>query len=208
MPTWDSIYQQYQQTGQAWATLAEEIDPRFFRLLSERNFPVKRALDIGCGTGKYLALLESQQFSVEGIDSSPTAVEMTTAALSPDAKIQLADMYTFAYPVNRYDLIVSVSTIHHGSKQQVAQAIDQVFAALVEGGQVFITLPNLPKNTHELEDKNNRLAPGTYAPKTGLEEGLAHSFFTPEEVKELFHRFKDVSLDLDEIGRWFITATK
>ena len=47
-------------------------------------------IDIGCGNGKYLVLLKTQGFEVSGIDSSPTAVEMTKGSLGEDPTILCA----------------------------------------------------------------------------------------------------------------------
>lgn len=210
MSNWDSIYQNYQQGGEAWATLSEDIDPRLTALLKSHTFPIKHALDTGCGTGKYLAFLENHGWQIAGIDSSPTAVEMTKKALSAQASISVADMYIYDYPAENFDLIISVSTLHHGRKKDVHSAIKKIYHSVVAGGSIFITLPDLETaqiNTDNFADQQ-LIEPGTYAPLAGPETGLAHSFFREEEVTKLFSQFKNVHLELDEIGRWFITGQK
>jgi hypothetical protein len=37
---------------------------------------------------------------------------------------------------------------------------------------------------------------------------LPHSFYTKEEVEKMFSVFKDVNVEIDEIGRWIIQAAK
>jgi len=187
MGNWDSIYQNYQQGGVAWATLSEGIDQRFIELIENSNFSGKKALDIGCGTGKYLHYLENQGFIVDAIDSSPTAVEMTKKVATKQSLIQQADMYHFSYPSNTYDLVLSVSTLHHGTKSQVKTAIRQIHTSLTLGGRVFITLPNFnASNSWETFKDHTEIAPGTYSPNSGPEEGIPHSFFSKEEVIEIF----------------------
>jgi len=209
MSNWDTIYKHFQQGGEAWATLGEGIDPRFCSLLKNSHFPLKKALDIGCGTGKYLTFLETKGFVVDGIDSSPTAVEMTKKVAAKAAQIQQADMYAFSYPPDKYDLILSVSTLHHGRKAQVAHAVQMIYQSLVLEGRIFITLPIFdPSRSKDIFKEYTELEAGTYAPNNGPEAGLAHSFFTKQEVEHLFADFEAVSLDLDNIGRWFITAQK
>jgi len=209
MGNWDSIYQNYQRGGDAWATLSEGVDLRFIQLIESSGFVHKRALDIGCGTGKYLSFLESRGFIVDGIDSSPTAIEMTKKASSKHSDIQKADMYEFSYPPNNYDLILSVSTLHHGRKGQVESAINKIYESLISEGATFITLPNFDaSNTWETFKDHAEIEPGTYSPNSGPEEGIPHSFFTKHEIQNLFSKFRNLSLDLDEIGRWFIIAKK
>lgn len=204
---WDKIYQDYQQGGNAWATLSEDIHPLFLDLLGNAQFSVKHALDIGCGTGKYLAILQSSCFAIEGIDSSPTAVAMCKQALGEGAIIQCTNMFDYAIRSKTYDLIVSVSTLHHGMKEQVQAVIDNISQALVTGGYAFVTLPDFETSERQHDfSQYAQLADKTFTPLTGPEKGLAHSYYSLEEVKELFDHFSQVEVDLDTIGRWVIRA--
>lgn len=209
MTTWDKIYKNYEKGGEAWATLSEEIHPLFKQFLSQEEFPQKAVLDIGCGTGKYLKYLQAHGFQTDGIDSSETAVKMTKQLLDDTSNIQQIDMYDYKIKKDTYDLIISISTIHHGTKEQVSTLINQTREALIENGKAFITLPDF-ENTKKWETFKNhkKLAEGTYAPMKGPEKGLPHSFFTKEEVQKLFEQYSNVRMDLDEIGRWIIQAKK
>ena len=209
MGSWDSIYQNYQQGGNAWASLSKDINQRFIDFIRKSEFPQKKALDVGCGTGKYLLFLENLGFVVNGIDSSPTAIEMTKKVVTQVSHIQQADMYEFSYPQNEYGLVLSVSTLHHGRKSQVKNAIKQIHRSLTPAGNIFITLPNFDaSNTWNTFKNYTKIEPGTYSPNSGPEEGIPHSFFSKQEVQALFSKFKNVLLNLDEIGRWFIIANK
>ena len=206
--TWDDIYKNYEKGGGAWATLSEDVHPLFMDFISKTKFPKKTALDIGCGTGKYISYLRRLGFATDGIDSSETAVKMTLATM-PDTKAEIADMFSFQIPKDRYDLILSISTIHHGTKDKVAKLIQHIHAALADGGSVFITLPDWEhaRNWHTFKD-HEMIGPGTYAPINGPEQGLAHSFYSKEEVQELFGIFHTMHMTVDSIGRWIVTASK
>lgn len=224
MTTWDNIYKDFQKGGVAWATLSEDIDERFKDFISKSDFKHKYAFDIGCGTGKYLKFLQSLGFKTDGIDSSETALQMTKKLLSDNSKIDVADMFEYEIDKNKYDLIFSISTIHHGTKSQVKNLVDQIYSALINDGKFFITLSDLQtaiggemlkENLGEEESKkwntfkdHTEIEPGTYAPNDGPEKGLAHSFYTKEEVEKMFLKFKNVDLELDEIGRWFVIGEK
>ena len=209
MTIWDNIYKSYQKGGEAWATLSEEIDPRFQNFIKQRDFRTKSALDIGCGTGKYLKLLQGYGFRTDGIDSSETAVTMTKKTLNDASQILCVNMFETDFPQNKYDLVLSVSTIHHGTKKQVDNIISKIHASLLENGMIFITVPafesNKKRNTSE---DHEELEVGTYASLSGPEKGLPHSFYTKPELEKLFSQFHDLQLDLDEIGRWFVIASK
>lgn len=209
MTTWDNIYKNYQKGGEAWATLSEEIHPLFKQFLSQSNFELKHVLDIGCGTGKYLKILQAGGFKTDGIDSSKTAVEMTKKSLSDSSRILCVNMFEFEIPKNKYDLIISISTIHHGTKEQVQNLINRIYEAIVENGKIFITVPDFEtavKKGYVTNDQD--LGDGTYAPVSGPEKGLPHSHYTKEEAHKLFSKFRDLKLELDEVGRWVARASK
>jgi 2-polyprenyl-3-methyl-5-hydroxy-6-metoxy-1,4-benzoquinol methylase len=209
MTIWDNIYKNYQKGGEAWATLSEEIHPLFRQFLSQSNFEHKHVLDIGCGTGKYLKILQAGGFKTDGIDSSETAVGMTKKALGDGSSILCANMFEFEIPKNKYDLIISISTIHHGTKRQVQNLIDRIHGAILEDGRIFITVPDFESgkkwNTFKGHEK---ISEGTFVPLSGQEKGLPHSFYTKKETQELFSKFRGLRLDLDSLGRWVIWASK
>lgn len=209
MTTWDDIYKDYQKGGEAWATLSENIDKKFQEFVQNDDFQKRSAFDIGCGTGKYLKYLKEIGFEVAGIDSSATAIEMTKDLLGDGTDVKVANMFEFDIPKDKYDLFLSISTIHHGMKEDVSKLIKQLYEKLIKGGKVFITIPDYKTGDdwNKLEGRE-QLASGTYAATTGPEKGLAHSFFREEEIKGMFADFKDVEMELDEIGRWFVTASK
>ena len=81
MTVWDKIYQDYKNGGEEYATLKKGLIPEFLEFINNHDFKLKKVLDVGCGNGKYLVFLKTLGFEVNGIDSSPTAVEMTKESL-------------------------------------------------------------------------------------------------------------------------------
>lgn len=202
---WDKIYRDYENGGEAWATLSEGIHPLFKKFLAQSKFKLKHVLDIGCGTGKYLKILQAGGFKVEGIDSSKTAVKMAKKLLGNDAAILCRDMFDVELRKNRYDLIISISAIHHGTKKQIKALVDKIYQALATDGKVFITLPDMSSSKRwNTFKKYKEVSEGTFIPLSGPEKGLPHSFYTKEEVKKLFSKFRAVKLKLDSRRRWVV----
>lgn len=145
----------------------------------------------------------------DGIDSSETAVEMTKKALGDNSTILCVNMFEFDVPKNKYDLIISISTIHHGTKEQVQNLINRIYGAIRKNGKIFITVPDLESSKKWNTFKNHEeIAEGTFTPLSGPEKGLPHSFYTKEETQKLFSMFRNVQLNLDSRGRWVAMASK
>lgn len=210
MTVWDNIYKKYQKDGKEYATLQPGLIPEFLNFIQKYDFKMKRVLDIGCGNGKYLVFLKSLGFKTDGIDSSPTAVEMTKEALNDDSNVLLADMYEYDFPKEQYDLVISIAAIHHGLKAQVRRTIKQIYTALLSGGIFFVTLPDNEGALHWISmTEHQELEPGVRVPLHGPEAGLPHSSFTKQEIKEMFSDFTKINMQLlADRGRWIITGTK
>ncbi len=209
MPIWNTIYQNYLKNGLAWASISKNIHPLFKKFLKKSNFEFKYALDIGCGTGKYLKILQNNGFKTNGIDSSEIAIAMTKKILNNNSEISSVNMFKFKIPKNKYDLIISISTIHHGTKEQVQNLINKIHKAIIKNGKVFITLPDFKSSKKWNTFKNyKKIAPATFIPLSGPEKGLIHSFYTKKEIQKLFSKFKKLKLNLDNHGRWIIMALK
>jgi len=206
---WDKIYRKYQQGGPAWASLSDGIHNSFISLLNRAKFKTKSALDLGCGNGKYLKFLQEFGFSVSGIDSSPTAIRMARRALGKKAKLRMSNIYVARLPVRKYDLVISVAAIQHGTKKAIERLVDRIYKSLVFQGKIFITFPRTTSlKRWATFGKAKETAPGTYTPLLGPEKGLPHSFYGKKELKQLFSRFKEVRIMGDNRGRWVVTGQK
>jgi len=209
MTIWDNIYKNKKKSGDTWAIPSDIFLPLFKQFLCQENFEVKHVLDIGCGVGKYLKILQCEGFKTDGIDSSETAVEMTKELLGDDSVISCSDMFEFKISKNKYDLVISIFTIHHGSKKQVQNLVDKIYDSIRKNGKIFITLPDFESSKKWNTFKNHKeVARGTFVPLSGPEKGLPHSFYTKEEIKKLFSKFTNLKLKINNQGNWIILATK
>lgn len=209
MTIWDKIYQDYKNGGEEYATLQKGLIPDFLEFIQTHNFKVKQVLDIACGNGKYLVFLKSLGFMTSGIDSSPTAVEMTKEVLSEDSDVQCVDMYEYVPLAGQYDLIMSIAAIHHGRKRQVSDLIKRIHNTLLPGGYFFTTLPDNGGTHWTIRKDHQEIEPGVRVPLNGPEKGLPHSSFTETEIKEMLADFKDIKIKLlPERGRWIVIGEK
>jgi SAM-dependent methyltransferase len=145
---WDKIYQDHeshQKYTKGYGTLGTGLLADFERFIESSAFSVKSALDICCGPGNYLKYLENLGFTVSGIDSSSTAIALCKKDLSAKANVAVADMYSYEITRNKFDLIFSISAIHHGRKEEVNNLISRIISATLPDGKIFITLPIYPQ---------------------------------------------------------------
>lgn len=210
MTIWDSIYKNYQNGGPAWGTLTDDMHPDFLEFLKKTTFETKKALDIGCGNGKYLQFLNTIGFEVTGLDSSSTAIAMAKETLNGAGIFIVADMYDHMYESDTYDLVISYATLHHGTKSQVTSLLQKIHDSLAANGKVFLSLPtdDSMKNWTMMAE-HETLPDGTRIPLIGPEKGLPHSAFSKNEVQDLFRsRYANLAISTDDRGRWIITGTK
>jgi ubiquinone/menaquinone biosynthesis C-methylase UbiE len=73
------------------------------------------ALDIGCGTGVFSRLLAGRSDQVVALDLSPQMIKLAKERSNEYSNIdfQVADVMAWEFPVERFDCIVSIATLHH-----------------------------------------------------------------------------------------------
>lgn len=209
MTIWDKIYKNFKNGGEAWATLGQDIHPFFEDFLRNIKPDGKTALDIGCGDGRYLKILQNLGYKVVGVDSSETAIEMSKNILDNDSDLVVADIFNFEIPKGKFDLIISIKTIQHSSKEDISKLIDNIYQGIVVGGRFFGTLPNISVMNKWHSFKNSKvIGQGVVIPTQGPEKGLIHSFFGRDEVSGLFSKFKKMEMQKDDRQQWVIRALK
>jgi 2-polyprenyl-3-methyl-5-hydroxy-6-metoxy-1,4-benzoquinol methylase len=98
-------------------------------------------VDIGCGRGELVRLLQADGFDAEGIDISPEQVSLARAA--GVARVRQGDFRAIlaARPVH-YAAITATDLLEHLTKPEVLQTFDDAAAALTPGGVLVGRVPN------------------------------------------------------------------
>lgn len=157
-------------------------------------------LDLGCGFGRHLVYLAEQGFNIKGIDISQKAVEMTKKRLKEkklSAKVLQSDMKNLPFSDNEFDAVLAITVIGHATKPEIEQTIHEVYRVLRSGG---IFYGNVPSKKDSRYRTGQEIDPGeTYRTKEyGYGRGMreTHSFYTEEEIEELFQDFSNVNINL------------
>lgn len=106
-------------------------------LLKQLPSHCENILDIGCGTGALSRLLAQRASRVVAIDLSANMIEIALARSiqHPNIDFQNADILNWEFPVEQFDAIVSIATVHHLPLEDLLPSLK---AALKPGGKLVI----------------------------------------------------------------------
>jgi ubiquinone/menaquinone biosynthesis C-methylase UbiE len=153
--------------------------------------PGENALDLGCGNGRHAIVLAKNGFEVFGLDFSENAINLAKQnAKQNNVSIgfTVGDALDLPYKDAFFDLINDDGCLHHISRDNQAEYIENVARVLRENGIMRIKV--FSDNSQNL-DRDNQWA---YSKSSGLTY-----FFIEEEVRNLFSEQFEI-IDLKEIS--------
>jgi SAM-dependent methyltransferase len=108
-------------------------------LVREGDLPGKRVLDIGCGTGAALAVLQ-REFGcvVSGIDPSTGMLEQARRKL-PEADLREGVAEEMPFADQTFDAAMMMTVVQHVDR---SRAFPEVWRILVDGGRFLIATPD------------------------------------------------------------------
>ncbi|MEM1407573.1 MAG: class I SAM-dependent methyltransferase [Bacteroidota bacterium] len=107
-----------------------------FELIS-KYLKTGKALDIGCGTGHFLAKLKSKGWTVHGVEPDAGARTIAAEQLENDTIVNSLDKIN---PKNKYDLISLWHVLEH--IPDLADYLIRIKLLLNKNGRIFIAVPN------------------------------------------------------------------
>src|SRR5580698_2377079 len=110
-------------------------------ILSATRMRQGKMLDIGAGTGAFVAYMQQQGWDVTGLEPDETARERALA----DHKVQLMDTSSlFSLPAGSYDAVTLWHVLEH--VHDLHPYMEQLKALIKPGGRIFIAVPNYTAN--------------------------------------------------------------
>lgn len=142
----------------------------FLKKLFDKH-DVKKVLDIGCGTGTHMKLLEKEGYRCTGIDINQEMLEIAEEKVEGDL-IQ-ADMKDFDLGTN-YDAVISMyASFNHLTKlKEVKKALSRFKKHLNKPGIILLDLHNSKGEGEKSEDfgRIKRKMKWEYDPKNQIEK--------------------------------------
>ncbi len=179
----------------------------FLRFI-QSNLVNKRILDCGAGgPDPKLAFFYENGFETYGIDISEDQIkEAEDFCKKYDIKLNIikGDMRNIPFESRFFGYIYSYLSMVHLSKNETAQAINEIFRVLVKGGLCYLNF--LSKDDANFDAKKET-KPGEIIDKHGNEE-FVHSYYEDEEPDEFFNKFKIIYKEKRKIlkGKYFNTG--
>jgi SAM-dependent methyltransferase len=104
------------------------------RLARDHGLRGRRALDLGCGTGRALGPLRELRYDVSGCDVSPAMVAVARDR-HPDVEIHVADMRALP-PLGRFDIVLCLDDAVNYllDEQELGAALSSISSLLTKGG--------------------------------------------------------------------------
>lgn len=107
--------------------------------------PPGRLLDVGCGAGQYMKLVQAAGWDPVGIDFDEKAVAMARRR-GLDARV--GDLREAAFPNSSFDAITMINVIEH--LQEPAAVVAECRRILKPGGRLIMATPNIDASGHRI----------------------------------------------------------
>ena len=149
----------------------------------------KRILDLGCGTGRYCALLAERGASVVGLDPSPQMLAYAKQKAATLGNIDLRDgtIDNMDFPSDHFDLVVSALAFSH--LPDLKSTLQACVRVLKNGGRIIISdiHPFWPVSGHDYVE---------FFDETGQEYRIPQY---PHLFEEYWQLFRKLGLQIEEI---------
>ena len=99
-------------------------------------------LDIGCGNGSFLALMQPKVPALAGADLSPEMIKVAKERLGDAADLRVADSEHLPWEAGRFDCLTCNFSFHHYPQPQ--QVLLEMRRVLKSGGHLVISDPWFP----------------------------------------------------------------
>lgn len=95
-------------------------------------------LDVGCGTGTHLELYQRYGCNLYGIDLSPSMLEVARMRLEDSARLELGDATSMPYEDGKFDLIISMLSLHEMAQQTRSGVLSEMKRVLKDDGHILL----------------------------------------------------------------------
>lgn len=134
-------YEEWHRSRLTIGTTISKDDRNYYARIIDilRPYPGKSILDVGCGTGKFLALATEIGLKAYGIDISEVAIELARKKAT-DAEILCGMAEQLPWEDNLFDYVVCLGSLQHCYRQE--KVTSEMARVLKPDGLGCILVPN------------------------------------------------------------------
>ena len=160
-----------------------------------------KILDLGCGNGRLLDVLQDKDVHYVGLDSSPRLVQMAQEA-HPGQEFIVGDIMEVTFPSDTFDKAFAIAFLHHiPSEVMRLNILAEARRILKPEGLLFLTVwAPTKKIRSQWRRKEPALEKGDVVRAWGGRADLYYHFFKPQEVVSLTKKAGLNVLQKGEIG--------
>jgi ubiquinone/menaquinone biosynthesis C-methylase UbiE len=191
MATWNELF----LDEKFIAFLPQPEVHKFIKIL-ERIFP-ERPLsiwDLCCGAGRHTVLISQMGHNAFGSDISENGIDYTQKWLNNNgltATLKVADMTDNPFAGSSFHGAISWDALHHNTISNIKKAVSNVYENLCAGGMFMVSLLSTKGGAFHM---GKEIEKNTFVDEDGIEAGVPHHFFDEQGIRDLFSKWKIVSL--------------
>lgn len=130
----------YQKSAKLYDRLFDNMN-KGLKLVGIRMFRPEKGmsiLDVGCGTGTHLQLYQRYKCNLYGLDLSPSMLEVACNRLGGIAQLELGDATSMPYEDEKFDLIITMLTLHEMSPKIRPLVMEEIKRVLKKDGHILL----------------------------------------------------------------------
>ena len=136
----DKVNKDYNLIAQDFSRTREHIWPEMEFLFNEFLYPGNKALDLGCGNGRWFNMFQKMKVDYIGVDNSQELIRIAQEKY-PQGKFKLADALNLPFSNNSFDRVYSIAVFHQiPSSQFRLKFLEEAKRVLKPGGLFILTV--------------------------------------------------------------------
>jgi hypothetical protein len=173
--------------------------------IGERVLSPARVLLLGVGSGRNVPPLLAAGLRVDAVESDPSRAAAAATRFAAESRVRVVrSRYEGPLPfAGGHAAALSTHALLHGTRRTIAATVRAARDRLGAGAPFYATLGS--QNDPRF-GTGTRIDDDTFAPLTGAERGVAHTYVTAADARALFADFVVESLEEvaggESVGRW------